>query len=111
MKLQSEHIEAMSQILEDHGVHIELEKVEAIASDFKEHLSACSDMEMTPHLNYGGESDHSKAERLEKRVKELEYQLGKANGDIRAYQEGVKKRRPEATQVYIENGDVKYDIA
>lgn len=110
-KIAPEHVDALAEILQDHEISVPIDKIGPIAYDFKYHLEMCREMENTPHMSRGGESDYSKAERLQKRVNELESELKRANGDIKAYQDGVKARRPYATHVYVENGDVKYDIA
>lgn len=89
--------EILMELLEDHDILISKEISEKVANQFADHLSE-------EHFSYPIEPKETteKTWVLENKIKQLEK-------ETEIYKENVRKRRG-ATQVYIENNEVKYDL-
>ena len=99
--MRAENIEAMKEILYNCGVTLDDGMIGNICYDYENHLSAMKEMESYQHVSR--DEKCFKCAGKDEIIKSLE-------DEISVYKEGVKKRHPRATYVYIENQTVKYDI-
>lgn len=107
--MRKEDIEAMADIFQEYGISAPVEIIEKVASDFIDHLDAMRDMEMTPFMNNGGESDSQKVLRLERELNKTKSELAKISKEHKVYHDSVMQRR-NASEVWIEDNTVKYNL-
>lgn len=105
--MRNEDIEALSDIFQEYGISASNDIIEKVASDFMDHLDMVQEMEMTPRINRGGESDYQKVLRLERELSQTKDELSRISREHKVYHDSVIERR-NASEVWIENNTVMY---
>lgn len=105
--MRTEDVEAMAEILEEHGISASLDVIEKITSDFINHLDVMSEMQVTPFMRSNSESDYEKAKRLERELEIVKSKLAKASKENNVYHDTIKKY-VNASMVWIDDNSVKY---
>lgn len=96
-----ERSEALSEILENMNISLTDIQIKELEEAFSLHIEMEAEMESYQHVSH-----------VEKCIDcdTLKREISNLKSDISSYQDGVKRRHPQASHVYIENGDVKYDL-
>lgn len=89
--------EILMELLADHNVWLNKDTAKKVADDFAGHLSECNFSESKNNRNTTEE-----VENLHRLIRNLKH-------ENQVYKNSVKERR-NASHVYIENGEVKYDL-
>ena len=97
----NERIESMTEILETIGISANEDQIKQLVEDFSLHIEMEAEMESYKFAGYTEKCNN--CDTLKREISGLKYEL-------ESYQNGVKKRHPMASHVYIENGEVKYDL-
>lgn len=92
-----EYQEVFSEILRSNDVKIDLDKQSIICKEFSEYLESCGQFEFKPSAPKS--QNHI--------IENLKCELSDARKEIESYRDSVRIRRG-CTQVWVENGDVKY---
>lgn len=96
-----ERLEALAEILENMNINLNNIQIKELEEAFSVHIEMEAEMESYQHIRHNEKCLN--CETLKKEISGLRY-------EVEIYQEGVKKRHPRASYVYIEDGDVKYDL-
>lgn len=96
-----DRIEALSEILENMNINLTDIQIKELEEAFSLHIEMEAEMESYQHVAHVDKC--GTCEVLKKEIAGLKY-------EVEVYQKGVKKRHPRAAYVYVENGDVKYDL-
>jgi hypothetical protein len=102
-------VEAMSEIFQEHGISATIEIIEKVTSDFIGHLDAMREMEITRFMGRQPESSFQKALRLESELNKLKAEFNKISKENKVYHDAIMQKI-NASEVWIENNSVKYDL-
>lgn len=105
--MRTEDVDAMAEILEEHGISVSLDIIENITSDFVNHLDVMNEMRVTPFMRSNNESDYEKVKRLEHELEIVKSKLTKTIKENDAYNDAIKKH-VSASTVWVEDNSVKY---
>ncbi|MEE6130238.1 hypothetical protein V2E39_22760 [Chryseobacterium arthrosphaerae] len=92
--------EILTELLEDHGISIEESTAEEVAKEFDGHLSEYNSSSINQFISK--EKLQENVELLKSKIKELE-------NENRLYNESLK-RKLGAVSVYVDGGEIKYDL-
>lgn len=107
--MRAEDIEAMSEIFQEHGISATIEIIGKVTSDFIGHLDAMREMEIMKFMGRQSESSFQKALRLESELNKLKAEFNKISKENKVYHDAIM-RKINASEVWIENNSVKYDL-
>ena len=92
--------EILTELLEDHEIYIETSIAEEVAKEFEGHIAEYNSSSLNQFVTKDKPKEN--VELLKSRIKELE----KEN---RLYNESLK-RKLGAASVYVDSGQIKYDL-
>lgn len=92
--------EILTELLEDHGILIETSIAEKVAKEFEGHITEYNSSSLNQFVTKDKPKEN--VELLKSRIKELE-------NENRLYNESLK-RKLVATSVYVDSGQIKYDL-
>lgn len=107
--MRAEDIDAMSEIFQEHGISATIEIIEKVTSDFIGHLDAMREMEIMQFMGRQSESSFQKALRLESELNKLKAEFNKISKENKVYHDAIMQKI-NASEVWIENNSVKYDL-
>ena len=96
----SVNAEILTELLEDHGISIEISIAEAIAKEFEGHISEYNSSSLNQFISK--EKPIENVELLKSKIKDLE-------NENKLYNESLK-RKLGASSVYVDGGEIKYDL-
>lgn len=88
-KMREWDVEAMQEVLENYNINVSYDKASNIASDFIDCYMGNREAE-TP-VNYGGESNFDKIQRLERELEKCKYELNTATKANKKYESSLCK--------------------
>lgn len=100
-------IEAMQEILAEHGIYVSSQDAKSIASDFIDCYITHRECETPRHMNCL-ESDYARAERLQRELDKMKRMYSMVNERSDVYERYILKRSG-AISIGVENGRIYFE--